>query len=321
MKFAPIICATLLSVAGTVAGQGIYPDRPIRIIVPFAPGGGTDISARLIAGPMQAALGQPVVVENRPGASGSIGTVAVAKAAPDGYTLTMGSGGTMTINPQMVDVPYDPAKDFTPVGMVAINVLAFVVNPAFPPKSVSEVIAALKATPGGYSYSSPGSGTPHQLTMELFATQTGTKLVHVPYKGSGQAINDLVGGQVQMAFETISPVMQHIKAGKLRAIATTGLQRSAELPDVPTIAESGFPGFESFSWYGLLAPAGTPKPVVERLNAELRKALAAPEIRQRLIDMGATPAPGSSEQMTLHIKAETAKWGRVIGALNLKAGK
>ena len=318
MKTAMLLFSVFLSMASTAQGQN-FPERPIRIIVPFAPGGGTDISARMIAGPMQAGLGQPVIVENRAGASGSIGTDAVAKATPDGYTLTMGSGGTMTINHQMAVVPYEPAKDFIPVGMVATNVLALVTTPSFPVKTVQELIAVLKAKPGGYNYSSPGTGTPHQLTMELFVAQTGTKITHIAYKGSGPSISDLVGGQVQLAFETISPVMPHIKSGKLNVIATSGLRRSPELPDVPTIAESGLPGFESFSWYGLLAPAGTPKLVVDRLNRELQKALQIEEIRQRLTSMGAAPAPGTSEQMGEHIKAETAKWGKVIKALNLKA--
>lgn len=296
-----------------------YPTRPIRIIVPFATGGGSDIAARLIGAELQTRLGQPVIVDNRPGASGVIGTAAVAKAAPDGYTLTMGSGGTTTINPQMMKVGYDPIADLAPVGLVAANVLALVVPPSLPAKSMKELVTLLRANPGKFSYSSPGTGTPHQLAMELFKKRTGSFVVHVPYKGSGQAIADLLAGHVHLAFETISAVMPHIKAGRLRALATSGRERSDQLPDVPTVAESGLAGFEAFSWYGLLAPAGTPKLVIDKLNAAMRAALDSSEVRSKLDAMGATAMRGrSSEDMRTFMRDETAKWGKLITDLKLQ---
>ena len=295
-----------------------YPDRPVRVIVPFPPGGGTDIAGRLIGGWFQEALGQTFVIENRPGASGNIGSAAIARSPPDGYTLGMGSGGTLTINHQvMKNVPYDPLKDLAPVGMVAANVLALVVHPSAPAKSVKELIALLKTKPDGYSYSTPALGSPHHLSTEMFKSMTGTKMIHVGYKGSAPAINDLVGGHVQVAFETFPAVLSLVKAGRLRMLAVTSSKRSPALPDVPTIAEEGVPGFESFSWYGVVAPAGTPRPIVDKLNAEIRKALDAPDVQRRLHEMGADPLGGTPAQMDAFIRAEIAKWGKVVKELGI----
>ena len=315
-KIAFLLAAALSAVpVSGLAQEQSYPNKPIKIIVPYAVGGGTDIAARLIGARIQEELGQSVIIENKPGASGSIGTDIVAKAAPDGYVLSMASGSTMTINPYMIKVPYDPVRDFAPVGMVTATVLALVVHPSVQARSVNELIAYLKMNPDGYSYSSPGSGTPHYLTAELFKSLTGTKMTHVPYKGSGQALNDLIGGQVQLAFDTISVVLPHVKAGRLRMIATTDAKRTADLPEVPTVAESGLPGFESFSWYGVVAPAGTPKPIIDKLNAAIRKGLENPDVLKRLDDLGATPVSGTPKQMGEFIHTETLKWVKVIKEL------
>jgi len=296
-----------------VLAQTTYPNKPIRMIVAFPPGGGTDINARLIGASLQASLGQPVVIENRPGANGLIGTAMLAKSLPDGYTLSMGAGGPLTINHQaMKNVPYDPLKDLAPVAMVSAHVLALVVHPSFPANSVQELIAVIKPKPDGYSYGSSAIASPHHLTMELFQSLTGSHMTHIPYKGSGDAIRDLVAGQVRIAFETVSVILPHVNAGRLRMLAVTSKERSKLAPNVPTMTEMGFPGFESFSWYGVVAPVGTPKPIIGTLNTEIGKALLSPEVRDKLALLGAEPLPGTPEDMDSFMKAEIAKWGRVI---------
>jgi tripartite-type tricarboxylate transporter receptor subunit TctC len=310
--FALLIMSWLALGIAPAAAQS-YPAKPIRMIIGFPPGGGTDIAGRLIGASLQTALAQAVVIENRPGANGLIAMDMLAKSAPDGYTISMGAGGPLTINPLiMKNVPYDPIKDIASVGMVSANVLALLVHPSFPAKSVQELIAQLKAKPDGYNYASSSIGSPHHLTMELFKSLTGTRAVHVPYKGSADVVKDMIGGQVLLAFETLSVVLPHTNAGRLRLIAVTSAKRSQLAPDAPTVAESGLPGFESFSWYGVIAPAGVPAPIIGRLNGEIRKALTTADVRHKLTELGAEPLGGTAEEMNAFIRAEIAKWGRVI---------
>ena len=311
IRLAAVLCLAL-GIAPVLA-QTAYPNRPIRMVVAFPPGGGTDINARLIGAQLQASLGQTVVIENRPGANGLIGTTMVAKSPADGYTLSMGAGGPLTINHQvMKNVPLDPLKDLASVATVSRHVLALVVHPSFPVSTVQELIAAIKPKPDGYSYASSAIASPHHLTMELFQSLTGTHMVHIPYKGSGDAIKDLVAGQVRIAFETVSVILPHVNAGRLRVLAVTSRQRTSLAPNAPTMVEAGFPGFESFSWYGVVAPAGTPKAIINVLNSEIRKALGTAEVRARITQLGAEPLIGTPEDMDAFMRAEIAKWGKVI---------
>ncbi|MCC6472142.1 MAG: tripartite tricarboxylate transporter substrate binding protein [Burkholderiales bacterium] len=308
----------LICALAPAAAQAPYPNKPIRMVVAFPPGGGTDINARLIGASLQASLGQPVVIENRPGANGLVGTTQVAKSPADGYTLSMGAGGPLTINHQvMKNVPLDPLRDLAPVATVSAHVLSLVVHPSFPAHSVKELIDIVKARRDGYSYASAAIASPHHLTMELFQSLSGTHMVHVPYKGSGDAIKDLVAGQVRIAFETVSVILPHVNAGRLRMLAVTSRQRSSLAPQVPSMTESGFPGFESFSWYGVVAPAGTPRPIINTLNAEIRKALTTAEVRGRLSQLGAEPLSGTPDDMEKFMRDEIAKWGRVIRDVNI----
>ena len=293
--------------------QAPYPTKPIRIVVPFPAGGTTDILARAVAQKLTETLGQSVVVDNRPGAGGNIGAELVAKSPPDGYTLLMGTVGTHAINASLyAKMPYDHVKDFVPVILVAGVPNVLVVNPSVPANSVPELIAYIKANPGKVNFASSGSGTSIHLAGELFKTMAGVSMTHVPYKGSAPAVTDLIGGQVQLMFDNLPSALPQIKAGKLRALAVTSTQRASALPDVPTVAEAGLPGFDATSWFGLLAPAGTPKDVVAKLNAEVAKWLATPEAREKLASQGAIAAGQSPEDFTRHIAAETAKWQKVV---------
>jgi tripartite-type tricarboxylate transporter receptor subunit TctC len=294
--------------------QAPYPNHPVRIVVPFPAGGTTDILARETAQKLTQTLGQPFVVENRPGAGGNIGADLVAKSPPDGYTMLMGTVGTHAINPSLYEkMPYDHVKDFVPVVLVAGVPNVLVVNPSLPVKTVQELIAYAKANPGKLNFASSGSGTSIHLSGELFKTMAGVSMQHVPYKGSAPALADLAGGQVQLMFDNLPSSLALIKAGKLRAIAVTSLTRSTALPDVPTISESGLPGFEASSWFGLLAPAGTPKDVVTKVNGEVAKWLATPEAKEKLAGQGAIVATGlAPEDFVRHIASETAKWQKVV---------
>jgi tripartite-type tricarboxylate transporter receptor subunit TctC len=294
--------------------QAPYPNHPARIVVPFPAGGTTDILARETAQKLTQTLGQPFVVENRPGAGGNIGADLVAKSPPDGYTMLMGTVGTHAINPSLYEkMPYDHVKDFVPVVLVAGVPNVLVVNPSLPVKTVQELIAYAKANPGKLNFASSGSGTSIHLSGELFKTMAGVSMQHVPYKGSAPALADLAGGQVQLMFDNLPSSLALIKAGKLRAIAVTSLTRSTALPDVPTISESGLPGFEASSWFGLLAPAGTPKDVVTKVNGEVAKWLATPEAKENLAGQGAIVATGlAPEDFVRHIASETAKWQKVV---------
>ena len=290
-----------------------YPTKPIRLVVPFPAGGATDIFAREVAKHLTDAWGQSVVVDNRPGAGGNIGSELVAKAAPDGYTLEMGTVGTHAINASLYSkMPYDHVRDFVPVILVAGVPNVLEVNPALPVNSVQELIAYAKANPGKLNFASSGSGTSIHLSGELFKVMAGVQMTHVPYKGSAPALQDLIGGQVQLMFDNLPPSLPQIKAGKLRALAVTSAARAPALPDTPTVAEAGLPGFEASSWFGVLAPAGTPPEIVNKLNAEIAKWLASPGAKEKLANVGANIAGGTPEDFARHIQAETTKWAKVV---------
>jgi tripartite-type tricarboxylate transporter receptor subunit TctC len=304
--------ALVAMVAATTWAQS-YPTKPIRLVVPFPAGGTTDILARAAAQKLTESLGQTVVVDNRPGAGGNIGAELVAKSAPDGYTLLMGTVGTHAINPSLyAKMPYDHVRDFAPVILVAGVPNVLVVNPSLPVNSVQELIAYAKANPGKLNFASSGNGTSIHLSGELFKSMTGLQITHIPYKGSAPALQDLAGGQVQLMFDNLPSSLALIKAGRLKALAVTSLERAPALPDVPTINESGLPGFEASSWFGLLAPAGTPQPIIAKLNAEVAKWLASPEAREKLLAQGANAAGGTPEDFVKHIAAETTKWQKVV---------
>jgi tripartite-type tricarboxylate transporter receptor subunit TctC len=311
---AMLVSLAALALAVAVGAQTpAYPTKPIRLVVPFPPGGATDILARNVAQRLTETWGQSVVVDNRPGAGGNIGTELVAKAAPDGYTLEMGTVGTHAINASLyAKIPFDHVKDFAPVILVAGVPNVLVVNPSLPVNSVQELIAYAKANPGKLNFASSGPGTSIHLSGELFKVMAGVQMTHVPYKGSAPALADLLGGQVQLMFDNLPPSLPQIKAGKLRPLAVTSLTRAPALPDVPTIAESGLPGFEASSWFGILAPAGTPPAIIAKLNAEVAKWLASPEGKEKLVAIGANAAGGSPEDFARHIQAETAKWAKVV---------
>jgi len=313
------IVRMLVALAAAVVAAGVlaqaYPAKPVRIVVPFPAGGTTDILAREVAQRLSQTLGQPFVVDNRPGAGGNIGAELVAKSPADGYTFLMGTVGTHAINASLYSkMPYDHVRDFAPVILVAGVPNVLEVNPSVPVNSVPELIAYAKANPGKLNFASSGSGTSIHLAGELFKVMTGVSMSHVPYKGSAPALADLAGGQVQLMFDNLPSSLQLIKAGKLRPLAVTSAQRSAALPDLPTVAEAGLPGFEATSWFGLLAPAGTPPDVIAKVNAEVAKWLASPEAKDKLASQGAIPAGGSAEDFTRHIAAETAKWQKVVKA-------
>jgi len=312
--------AVVLAALSPVAAAQNYPTKPIRLVVPFPAGGTTDILARAAAQKLSEALGQQVVVDNRPGAGGNIGADIVAKSAPDGYTLLMGTVGTHAINPSLyTKMPYDHFKDFVPVVLVAGVPNVLVVTPSLPVNSVQDLIKLAKDKPGQINFASSGSGTSIHLSGELFKTMTGVEMTHVPYKGSSPALTDLMGGQVQLMFDNLPSALPQIRGGKLRALAVTSTKRAPALPDVPTMAESGLPGFEASSWFGVLAPAGTPPAVVTRINTEINKWLQSPEAREQLLGQGAEAAGGSPQQFVAHIRAETEKWAKVVKASGAKA--
>jgi len=297
-----------------------YPSKPVTFISPYVPGGTTDILARILAPRLQQALRQPFLVEYRPGAGGNVGTDMVARASPDGHTILMGASGPLSINVTLFKkLPYDPTTDLVPVVHVASVPLVLVTHPTFPAKSVQALLDLLKSKPDGYSYASAGTGTPQHLSAELLKLITGTRATHIPYKGSGPAINDLVGGQVPFGFESMIAVLQQVKGGRLQALGVSDTRRSPVLPDVPTLAEAGVPNYDAFAWYGVLAPKGTPAQVVTVLNTEMRKVLGSPEVRQRLLDLGSTDVAGPPEQFGAFIKSEIAKWGKVVRASGASA--
>jgi tripartite-type tricarboxylate transporter receptor subunit TctC len=319
MKCVSVFVMTLAAFLAEPAFAQVYPSKPIRLIVPFAAGGGNDNVARLVGKRLADSLGQPVVVDNRPGAGGVVGAELAAKAPPDGYTLFLGGVGSHAINPNLhAKLPYDPIRDFAPVELLAKAPLVLVVHPSVPVHDVAEFIAYARAHPGRLNFASNGNGSSSQLAAVMFDSMAGINMVHVPYKGLSPALTDLLSGQVQLMFSSVVAILPHIKAGKLRGLAVTGAKRLALMPELPTIAEAGLPGYEASSWYGILAPAGTPRDIVARLNAELAKAIEQPEVRNSLLAEGAEPAGGSPEQFAAHIRAEKERLGKIIREANIR---
>jgi tripartite-type tricarboxylate transporter receptor subunit TctC len=306
------IAAAFLLVSAAAAAAEPYPNRIVKLIVPFPAGGSNDVAARIIAPHLEQALGQTVIVDNRPAAGGIVGSDAVAKAPPDGHTLLV-VAFPFAVNPSLyAKLPYDTVKDFAPVLLAGQTPNLLVVNPEVPIHSVKELIAAAKAKPGSLSYGSTGSGSSNHLSMELFRTMTGVELVHVPYKGSAPMVTDLLGGHIQVAFDNTPNVLPQVKAGKLRALAITSATRSAMVPDVPTVSEAGVPGYEVGVWFGIVAPAGTPAAVLAKLNTELNRMLAMPDVKQKFADQGVEPVGGSPERFAEHLKAQIEKWTKVV---------
>jgi tripartite-type tricarboxylate transporter receptor subunit TctC len=315
MRLLGFLCALLFA----CAARAQYPVKPVHLIVPFPPSGGNDVFARIVAQKLSEAWKQQVIVENRPGAGGSVGTEYAAKAPADGYTLLLGHTGTLAINPALYkNIGYDTLRDLAPISPLASAPLVLVVNPNSALYTVSEIIARAKAEPGKLTVASSGSGTGSHLTAELLQNMAGIKLTHVPYKGSSPAVTDLLGGQVHMMFSVIPPALPQIKAGKLRAIAVTSTQRMPQLPDVPTVAESGLPDFESTLTYGILAPKGTPEPVLNEIHAQIARITATREYRERVDFEGAVVLEGTPAEFAALIREQSDKWGRLIRAAGIK---
>ncbi|MEO8441536.1 MAG: tripartite tricarboxylate transporter substrate binding protein [Betaproteobacteria bacterium] len=316
-------CVLIVALAGScahAAAADVYPVKSVRIVIGFSPGGYIDLTSRLVAGPLSAALGQQVVVDNRSGAGGVVGTEIAARSAPDGYTLTIGSIGTHAINQTLYrKLPYNVLKDFQPIARLsdAPNILA--VHPSFPAKSVKDLLALAKARPGQVMYASAGAGTSTHIAAVLFEYLGHVKLVHVPYKGGGPALIDVVAGQVPVTFATAASVSPHTKSGRLRGLGITGSQRSTLLPALPTIAESGLPGYEMINWLGLFAPTGTPRALVDKLAAESLRVVQLPEVRERLNAQGAEPSPLGTDEFTPFVKKEVEKWGKVVTLTGMTA--
>ena len=304
-----------LALNASAQGAATYPTKPIKIVVPFPPGGATDILARAIGAELQKAFGQTVLIENKAGAGGNPGADMVAKSPPDGYTLVMATVGTHGINMSLYSkMPYDAVKDFEPITLVAGVPNLLVVHPSVAAKNVAELTALAKAQPGKLNVASSGNGTSIHMAAELYKLMAGVDILHVPYKGSSFALTDLLGGQVQLMFDNMPSALPHVKAGKLRALAVTSPKRSSALPDIPTMDEEGLKGFDATSWFGLLAPAGTPKDIIAKLNAAAVKALATPEMRERLASQGAEAVGNTPEQFAAFIKAEIEKWAKIVKA-------
>ena len=307
-----IFCLTLLVLVSRSA-LAAYPDRPVRLIVPFPPGGPTDIVARPLAQNLSENLGQQVIVDNRGGAGGNIGAAAVVKSAADGYSLLMGTVGTHAINASLYKkLTFDPVKDFAPVSLVAQAAVVLVVHPSVPAKTLNEFIALAKFKPAQITFGSAGSGSPGHLTGELFKDMAGVDLVHVPYQGSAPAISDLLGGQIHAMFDPIQATLSHVKAGKLRILGVSSSKRSSALPDVPTIAEAGVPGFETTAWWAVFAPAGTPKEIITKLNTEIVKIMRSADMKERLRQLDIEPIGSTPDQLAAFMKTETAKWSRAV---------
>jgi tripartite-type tricarboxylate transporter receptor subunit TctC len=323
-SFSTAALAATLAIFSAHAEADTYPSKPIRFVVAFPPGGGTDIIARSIAQKLSERLAQQVVVDNRPGAGGNIGTDIVAKSAPDGYTMLMGSAGPLAINASLfASMPFDPVRDLAPVTLAASTPNVLVVHPSLKVATVKELIALARAKPGAINFASSGHGTPAHLAGELFGSMAGVKLVHVPYKGAAPALADLLGGQVQIMFSTMPPALPHVRDGKLRALAVTSTKRSPAMPELPTVdeagAESGLRGFEANTWHGVVLPAGAQAAIVARLNREIVAILHMPDVVERLSNQGAEPVGSTPEEFAAYIKSETVKWAKVVRESGAKA--
>jgi tripartite-type tricarboxylate transporter receptor subunit TctC len=309
----------LCLMAAPAAAQDAFPSRNITLIIPFAAGGSTDLVGRLIGAKMSQELGQQVVVENRGGAGGNLGSAAVAKADPDGYTILMGTVATHALNPALyTKMPYDAEKSFAPISLLVTVPNVLTVNPQFGPKTVPELIEKLKKEPGKYSYASSGNGTPLHLSGELFKSLAGVDIVHIPYKGSGPALIDVIGGQVPIQFDNLPSSTEYIKTGKLIGLAVTSKERSPAFPDMPTLEEAGVKGYETYTWNALFAPAGTPEEVIAKLNAAANKAIADPQVKEKLATFSATTVGSTPEELAAHVKAELAKWAPIVKASGAK---
>jgi len=311
----PVLAFSLVAAlaSGPVLSQA-YPTRPVKLVVPFPPGGVTDLAGRLLAQELSKGLGQPVLVENRPGAGGTIGIGLVAKAPPDGYSIGLGNTATLAINVTLMKLPYDPVKDLAPISLVGTYSFVAVAYPGAGIESVSDLIAKAKARPGGIAFGSPGNGSPHHLAGELFKTMTGANLVHVPYKGSGPALTALIAGDIPVAFIELPAALPYIRSGKLRGLATTSSRRPAAAADLPTMAEAGLAGYEVIGFNGVIAPAGTPTQIVQQLSAEVNRVMNLPEMREKLQAVAVEPMTATPEQFSAFIAAEIPRWARLVQA-------
>ena len=315
----PAAIAALAVAISAAQAADVYPTKPIRIIVAYTPAGATDILARTVGQKLTEAWGQTVIVDNRPGANGNIGTEVAARATPDGYTLLMVTAGTHGINPSLYrQLSWDAVRDFAPVSLVAMVPNILVVTNSLPVRSVKELVAHAKANPGKLNYGSPGNGSTAHLSMELLKSMTGISLTHIPYKGSAGVLSDLIAGQVVVTMDNMPPYLPQVKAGKIRALAVSPAKRSSAVPELPTVAEAGVPGYDSGAWFGLVAPANTPRPVINRLSTETARILKLPDVSQRLSELGAEPVGSTPEQFAAHIKSEIAKWAKVIKDANVE---
>ncbi len=322
MKKILVIAAALILMLGGTAPAALaqaYPAKPIRMMIGFPPGGGTDIIGRIVAQKLGDALGQQIIVDNRGGASGQLAAELVSKAAPDGYTIMMAHITAISILPSLVSkLPYDAQKDFAPVSLSAIGPNLLVVHPSVPAKSVKELIALAKARPGQLQYASPGAGTVQHLAGELFKLQAKIDMLHVPYKGSGQSIVDLIAGQVQLDFDAVPPVINYVRQGRLRALAVTSAKRFSLLPDMPTVEEAGVPGFDMSTWWGIVAPAAVSKDIVNKLNSEMVKAIRQPDAKEKIAGVGADTVGNTPEEFAGFIRSETEKYARIVKSANIK---
>lgn len=318
IPFALAVAATLSGIMTAAAAQ-TYPVKPIRMVVHFPPGGPTDLVARAVGQKMSETWNQQVVIDNRPSAGGVIGVETVVRAAPDGYTLLFATGGSMSIAPALgTKLPYNVFTDLAPIGLVVVNPQILVLHPSVQAGSVKELVGLAKSKPGQLNYASVGPGSPQHLGMELLKQRTGIDVVHIPYKGTAPAITDLLGGQVSLMFNSMPSVLQHVKSGRLKAIAVGSAKRSPAAPEVPTVAESGVPGFQYVTWYGIFGPAALPKPIVTRLNGEIVRILQDKEVAQRLAREGAEPAPGTPDELARFMRAEHEQWKKIIAAAKIK---
>lgn len=316
---AAMSCAVVAYLACTPAWAQPYPSKPVRVIVPYPPGGGLDFAARLVTGKMAESTGQQFLIDNRPGASGIVGAEALIKSAPDGYTIFVGDLASLSLNPILyAKLPYDPFKDFAPIGRLLRAALMLVVPADSPINSVKDLLERAKANPGKLNYGIPGVGAPHHLTMELFLLTTGAKMTHVAFKGAAPAVQELVSGRLDAMFSDLGSGGPQVRGGKLRGLAVAHATRMAQFPNVPTVAESGYPGFDAFAWSGVVAPAGTPREIIQRLNVEMTKAWSDPAVQQKLGDVGFEAMPGAPEALPPFMRDEQAKWRKVIEAAQIK---